>query len=344
MLAAECVWTLGVGDGRGPGVGSAGGPFCGPIFGGRQAAPKRKAKSDTRLSGVTLCGSVSGPPGGPETGAAFGPVSWAISLSGAGASVDERVPIPSRSRSPARRRSCARGRVFRNGPRCFSMPLPSEREKWAELLVCLVLRARCSHFPTAQESSAKGHPPEDAERDVGPPGHQRMANPAAPPSLRPPPPFMHRPPLPQRSRSPAVETPLCAAHPAYDLTRPVLMDQALHRYRSEAHEEWFDSVGHIESVLTPEGQQWRVHMALPGPACLVVTALVTAVGVYQPSDQRTAFGPVRRRDWQEPMPEPFARPRPRPSDAPPLLRPRGMSPRGPAPSTQGCVMPVRPSG
>lgn len=85
------------------------------------------------------------------------------------------------------------------------------------------------------------------------------------------------------------------------------MDPALGRFVVETEEQWFDCVGHVESVMSAEGQQWRIHMALPGMQCLIVTALVTSVGVYPRPRARGGFGPSRRRDADPARPEPFAR-------------------------------------
>ena len=148
-----------------------------------------------------------------------------------------------------------------------------------------------------------------------------MAQSAAQPLLRDQPPFKQPPTSPPPRLAGGEHPPLWLVHPAFELTRPVLMDFALHEYLLEAENEWFDSVGHIESVMTPEGQQWRMHMALPGKACLVVTGLVTAVGVYQRPQGITGYGPVRRWEMQEPVPEPYARPSSCRSDASPSMTP-----------------------
>ena len=71
--------------------------------------------------------------------------------------------------------------------------------------------------------------------------------------------------------------------------------------------------------MTLEGQQWRMHMGLPGNACLDITGLLTAVGVYQRSQETTGYGPVRRWEMQEPVPEPYARPGSCRSDASPSM-------------------------
>ena len=91
------------------------------------------------------------------------------------------------------------------------------------------------------------------------------------------------------------------------MTTPVLMDPALQRFITEADEQWFNVLGNFQSVMTAQGHQWRIHMALPGMQCLVLTGLVTAVGVYPRPGPRGGLGPTRRRDADPPRPAPFAR-------------------------------------
>ena len=128
-----------------------------------------------------------------------------------------------------------------------------------------------------------------------------------PPTPRPRPPFKAPPPEPSPSRSPVLDNPLSVVHPALEMTTPVLMDPALQRFITESDEQWFNALGNVQSVMTADGHQWRIHMALPGMQCLVVTGLVTAVGVYPRPRPKGGFGPTRRRDAESPRPEPFAR-------------------------------------